>query len=412
MIILNFRSYFPPERINSSYLTEDLTSHLINNGYLISVYTPSPSRGMSKEQIKKYKKIKREVLCAGKLTVHRFAMFSERNNVLNKTFRYILCDIKKYLYGINEKKTDLIFAGSTPPTQGAMCAMVKKRLCKKQRKHIPFVYNLQDIFPDSLVNAGMTKTGSLLYRIGRKIENYTYNNADKIIVISEAFKRNIMAKGVPEEKIEVIPNWIDSESVKPINRKDNKLFDEFNVCREKFIVLYAGNFGASQGTDVIINAADILKDETDIQFVIFGGGSEFERAKKEIAEKKLSNVILNPLLPAERISEVYSMGDVALITCKRGVGKSGMPSKTWSIMACNTPIIASFDTDSELADILKKSNAGICIEPENSNALAAAILAVKNDGCMPSGGRNYVLNNADKSVCLNKYVQTIEKFKF
>ena len=173
-------------------------------------------------------------------------------------------------------------------------------------------------------------------------------------------------------------------------------------------MLYAGNFGASQGTDVILNAAELLKSQTDIQFVLFGGGSEFEKAKETVAEKSLKNVIINPLLPAERISEVYSVGNVALITCKAGVGSAGMPSKTWNIMACGTPIIASFDTDSELAEILKSSNAGICVEPENYKALADTIIEYKNNYLKFSSGRDYVLRNADKRICLKKYVCVIK----
>ena len=126
-----------------------------------------------------------------------------------------------------------------------------------------------------------------------------------------------------------------------------------------------------------INAADILKDEADIQFVLFGNGSEFEATKRAVSDRRLTNVIINPLLPPERIPEVYSMGDVALITCKKGAGGAAIPSKTWSIMACNTPIIACFDTDSELADILNKSGAGICIEPENAEVLSEFIRKTK-----------------------------------
>lgn len=104
-----------------------------------------------------------------------------------------------------------------------MAVFIKK--CRK----IPFVYNLQDIFPDSLVGTGMTKKGSFLWRIGRIIENFTYRNADKIIVISEDFKRNIMAKGVPEEKIEVIYNWIDENEVVPIAKDVNPLYHELRA---------------------------------------------------------------------------------------------------------------------------------------------------------------------------------------
>ena len=307
------------------------------------------------------------------------------------------------------KGVDLVFSNSTPPTQGMLSALTAKRLSKKYKKKVPFVYNLQDIFPDSLVNAGMSSKGSFLWKIGRRIENYTYENADKIIVISEGFKRNIMAKGAPEEKIKVISNWIDLDSVHPMSREDNKLINEFGIDPYKFLVIYAGNFGAAQGADIVLKAAEKLKDESNIQFVIFGGGPYFEEAKK--TAEKLDNVFIHELMPADRISEVYSLGDVALITCKLGTGNAGMPSKTWSIMACNTPIIASFDTDSDLADVIRDSGAGKCVEPGDVDAL---VKAIETEHQMWSVGnsrfielRKYVLENASKEKCVKRYIRTI-----
>lgn len=408
MTITIFNAYYSPEVCAGIDLEEDIVKKFSHTFDQTIMYAPTPSRGIPKNLRQEYRYKKLESLYNGKLKIVRYNLIGEAKSPILRALRYFIQNIKQYHIGIKEINTDIIFAGSTPPTQGAVCSLIKRKLEKKSNENKPFVYNLQDIFPDSLVNAGMTKKGSFLYKIGRKIEDYTYKNADKIIVISESFKKNIMQKGVPAEKIAVIPNWVDTEKIKPVSRENNTLFEEFGIDRDKFIVLYAGNFGASQGTDVILNAAELLKAQTDIQFVLFGGGSEFEKAKNTVAEKNLTNVIINPLLPAERISEVYSIGDVALITCKAGVGGAGMPSKTWNIMACGTPIIASFDTDSELAEILKSSNAGICIEPENYKALSDAITKAKNNSFKFSNGRDYVLNNADKHICLKKYATTIQ----
>ena len=300
-----------------------------------------------------------------------------------------------------------MYGSSTPSTQGVLCAKVAKKLSKKYGRKVPFVYNLQDVFPDSLVTTGLAKKGGLLWKIGRKIENYTYKNADKIIVISESMKKNILDKGVPEEKIVVISNWIDTEMTKPVPKEENRLFEEFGISKDKFTVVYAGNFGKAQGADVVLEAADKLKENENIQFVIFGGGAEFDKAKEKAT--RLNNVNINSLLPQERVPEVYSLGDIAIITCKKGVGTSGMPSKTWSIMACNTPIIAAFDTDSELAEVIEKANAGVTVEPENADALTAAILEMARGRAEGfTGGREYTVKNASKDVCTAKYVETLK----
>ena len=214
-------------------------------------------------------------------------------------------------------------------------------------------------------------------------------------------------KGVPAEKIVVVSNWIDTDVVRPIPRSENKLFDEFGIPKDKFTAVYAGNFGVSQGASVLLGAAEKLACRDDIHFAVFGGGAEFDDFRKAVAEKGLKNITVNGLLPVERVSEVYSLGDVAIITCKKGVGGNSMPSKTWSIMACGTPIIAAFDTDSELAEIISVANAGICVEPENSVALADAVEVMASGEGRFDGGRDFVCENASKEKCVKKYVSTL-----
>lgn len=406
--ILRLCSYFFPENLAASHLMNDLFEAFQKAEIETEVYCPTPTRGIDNETRKKYKHIKYEEMYDGTVKVHRFSMFREGKNPFLRAIRYILCNIIQYFKGCRAQNIDLILGTSTPPTQGMLCALVKKKL------KVPFIYNLQDIFPDSLVNAGFTKKGSLLWKIGRKIEDFTYRNADKIIVISDGLKKNIMEKGVPEEKIEVIPNWVDTNDVHPIPRQMNPLISELNIDPTKFIVLYAGNFGRAQGADIVIKAAEQLIGNDQIQFVIFGGGSEFQDAIDYVKEKKLTNIIIRPLLPPERVSEVYSLGDIAIITCKKGFGSSCVPSKTWSIMACETPILASFDLNSELAEILHDSGAGYCIEPENVNELSEAIMysyQIWTQGMFKENIiREYVLKNASKDICIKKYMDTLLNF--
>ncbi|MBQ8583923.1 MAG: glycosyltransferase family 4 protein [Clostridia bacterium] len=404
MRMLRLCAYFAPEKTASSHFYDDAYKAYAEARIDCVCITPEPCRGISDEVRREYKNKRTETLYDGYITVKRFPMIKEGRNPVQRAFRYLLCSIKTYRQAIKEKDIDVIFVGSTPPTMGAVAAKVAKRLSKKYGRKVPVIYNLQDIFPDSLVTAGLAKKDGLLWKIGRKLENYTYRNAEKIIVISEGFKRNIVEKGVEESKIEVISNWINTEETVPVSRQNNTIFDEFSLEREKFWVVYAGNFGEVQGADVVLDAAELLSDNADIRFAIFGGGSKFADARERA--KDMKNVFIHDLLPLDRVSEVYSMGDVSLITCKKGAGKSAMPSKTWSIMACNTPIIASFDTDSDLADVINDAGAGACVEPSDPKALAYAIIAEKNKNKPYSGDlRNYVKNVASKDVCLSKYIK-------
>ena len=406
MKVLFLNAYFTPEITAFTHLEDDLIAELISGGHSIEIICPTPTRSVDKVVTKEYAHKKKESLFGGAVEVRRFVCPREGKNPIVRAFRYFWCNFMEYCIASKFENIDVVFSVSTPPTQGLLAAKVAKRLSKKYKRKVPFVFSLQDVFPDSLVTTGLTKKGSILWNVGAKIEKITYKGADKIIVISNSMAANIKNKGVFEDKISVVSNWVDITGVYPIEKDKNTLYNEFNIPKEKFTVVYAGNFGKAQGANVVLQSANLLKEEKDIQFVIFGGGSEFEKAKEQA--KTMDNVIINPLLPANRVSEVYSLGDVSLVTCKKGVGNSGMPSKTWSIMACNTPIIASFDTDSELADIIKKAQAGFSVEPEDAKALADAILEAKNKK-LTSQGREYVLKYASKDVCAKEYVNQMER---
>ena len=406
---LFINAYFQPEVIAFTHLERDLIEGLLEAGHSLSVLCPTPTRGIDDATAVRYRRIKQELLYNGKVNVRRFSAPREGKNPIIRAFRYFWCNLMEYQLGKKYMDVDVVFCVSTPPTQGLLCAMVARTLSRKCGRKIPFIYSLQDIFPDSLVTTGLTRKDSLLWKIGRKIENFTSRHADRILVISESMKRNILEKGVPEEKIEVISNWIDVDATQPVSRDENCLFEEFGLSRDKFTVVYAGNFGAAQGAEVVLSAAELLKDRADIQFAVFGGGAGFEAAKTSVAEKRLTNVVVSGLLPQERVPEVYSLGDVALITCKKGVGGSGMPSKTWSIMACGTPIIAAFDTDSELAEIITRAKAGVCVEPEDAAALAEAVLDMKERSACYTNGREFVTQHADKKACVAKYIDVLRE---
>lgn len=395
MKMLRLSPYYAPERISSTHLTDDLEMAYANAGFLTEIYVPTPTRGISKEEWETYRKIKYEEKYDGSLHVHRFSMFREGHNPIGRAIRYMLVNLIQYHKGIRAKDITLITGGSTPPTQGVLCSLVAKKLSKKYKRPVPFVFNLQDMFPESLASTGLAKKGSLLYRIGEKISDFTYRNATEIMVISHNMKNALIAKGVPAEKITVIYNWIDTESTIPVKREDNPLFDELGLDRNQFYITYAGNLGNSQNVDILIDCANALKDKEDIHFVVFGGGSEKDKFEKKITESGLSNIRLLPLQPMERVSQVYSLGNASFVTCKKGVGVGAFPSKAVTIMATGTPIIASFDLDSDLCKILEENKAGLCAEAEDVLGAIEAILTLYNNRAL----QQMYGNNARRLAC-------------
>jgi glycosyltransferase involved in cell wall biosynthesis len=322
MKILLLTSYFYPEKSASVYLNKNRNESFIKSNFNIEIYTPYPTRGVSEHVRKEYINKKSEVLYGGQMLIHRFALFREGRSSILRAIRYFLCCCIQFFKGCMAKDVNMMFISSTPPIQGAMAALIKKV------RGFPIVYNLQDIFPDSLVSTGLTKKGSFLWKIGRIIEDFTYRNADKIVVISEDFKKNIMAKGVPEDKITVIYNWVEEDKVFPVSRDENKLFNELGLEKFLFYVVYAGNLGYAQNIRVLIDAASLLSDYKDVQFVIFGQKNKINEYNEIINRLNLNNVKLFHLQDYSRVSSVYSLGDIDIVSCKAGFGGVGVPSKT------------------------------------------------------------------------------------
>jgi|WetSurMetagenome_2_1015567.scaffolds.fasta_scaffold35279_3 glycosyltransferase involved in cell wall biosynthesis len=406
MKILFLPAYFYPESEPGSHLADNRNEAFARAGFEMVVIAPDPVRGISEEQRKEYRKKRKERLHGGALLVYRFPMFSEGKNLLIRALRYTLCSTVQFFKGWNAKNIDALFISSTPPIQGAMAALLKIV------KRVPLVYCLQDIFPDSMVSAGLTKNGSLIWKAGRTMERFTYRHANKIIVISQDFKQNIMAKGVPEDKIEVIYNWVDEQAVTPINRADNKLFDKYGLHPSHFYIAYCGNIGHTQNLEMLLEVAKDMTAFETIRFVLIGDGACKNKIQSLIAEQNIKNVTLLPFQPYKDISHVFSLGDAGLIISKPGVGMNSVPSKTWSIMSAQRAVIASFD-ENELKHIITGNRCGLFAKAGNKEALIGAVLTLFHNReecrCLGVNARNYILKNLNRDESTQRYVRIMQQ---
>ena len=396
-------SYYLPETAASLYLTDNIVHACAENGVEVDLYTPTPTRNVPEGA----KWERHEVKVNGKLHINRFHLYGEGKNPLLRAIRYFLgeCVLLHYCLW---KKYDVAFIDSTPPIQG-----LKMPLIKWLRRK-PTIYNAQDIFPDSLVGTGLTKENSLIWKIGRIVEKITYKYSDKIIVISQDFKKNLLAKGVPEDKIVVVYNWVDEEAVKHVHRENNLLFDRYGLNPSKFYITYSGNIGLTQNMDMLLEVAKELESEPEIQFVLIGEGAYKNRVKEIIAERNISNVTLLPFQPYEEISHVFSLGDVGLVISKPGVGENSVPSKTWSILSASRPVLANFD-ENELKTIVDENQCGIFTKAGDKESFKQAILRLyeNRELCVEMGrnGREFILKNLTRAVGTQKYVDVIKFFE-
>ena len=244
------------------------------------------------------------------------------------------------------------------------------------------------------------------------VENFTYKHADKIIVISEDFKKNIMAKGVPENKIEVVYNWVDQNAVVHVERSENKLIGKYNIDPTKFYIEYSGNIGLTQNMDMLL---DVMKDlktsHPEIGLILVGEGAYKQQVEEIVKRDSLTNVIMLPFQPYEDISHVFSLGDVGIIISKPGVGSNSVPSKTWSNMSASRPVLANFD-ENEIKSILSDNNCGIFTKAGEKDAFKAAIIKLyeNRDLCKEYGrnGREFIMKNLTREVGTQKYVDVIK----
>ena len=395
-----------PEKAASIYLVENRLEAFADEGFDVVIYASRPTRGLSDEEYAEYKHKKIEMMYDGKLCVHRFTMFREGKNPILRALRYSLNWIIQLGYGLVEKNVDCLYLESTPPIQGLLGAFINIF------KGTPFVYCLQDIFPDSLAGTGLAKKGSILWKIGRVVENFTYKHADKIIVISEDFKKNIMAKGVPEDKIEVIYNWVDQNAVVHVDRSENKLIGKYNIDPTKFYIEYSGNIGLTQNMDMLLDVMKELKtSHPEIGLILVGEGAYKKQVEEIVKRDNLTNVAMLPFQDYADISHVFSLGDVGIIISKPGVGSNSVPSKTWSIMSASRPVLANFD-ENEVKTILSDNKCGIFTKAGDKTAFKEAIIKLyeNRELCKEYGrnGREFIMKNLTREVGTKKYVDVIK----
>ena len=396
-------AYYYPETCAGLYLVENVMAQAAGQGIESLMTVPTPTRNVPSNA--KWERV--ELQHNGKTTIRRFHLYGEGKNPILRALRYLLCEIIQ-TGNCLFRCYDVAFIDSTPPIQGLKMPLIK------WFRNKPIVYNAQDIFPDSLVGTGLTKENSIIWKIGRIVENITYKYSDKIIVISQDFKKNLLAKGVPEDKIVVVYNWVDEEAVKHVDREKNILFDRYGLDRSKFYITYSGNIGLTQNMDMLLEVAKELEAEPEIQFVLIGEGAYKNRVKEIIAERDISNVTLLPFQPYEEISHVFSLGDVGLVISKPGVGENSVPSKTWSILSASRPVLANFD-ENELQTIVNENQCGIFTKAGDKEAFKQAILELYRDKkrCERLGrnGREFILKNLTRAVGTQKYVDVIKSFE-
>lgn len=296
-------------------------------------------------------------------------------------------------------KQDLIFAPSSPPLTNGICAYIIALF-----KKIPMIYNIQDIYPDMAIKLGILKN-NVVIKIMRLVENFVYRKANKVIVISKEMKRNLISKKIKNYKIEIIPNFVDTSFIKPMEKK-NEFSLRFGL-HNKFVVMYAGNIGLPHGLEFVVESAERLAKNLDIIFAFVARGEYKDKIKSLCKSKNLENVIFIPQQPEHKVPQIWASADVSLITYRKYLAECSLPSKLFAIMASSRPVITMVDEGCDIWRIVENAECGICIPPENPELLEQAILNLYKDNKkrirMSNNGRKHLMNNFSHELISQKF---------
>ncbi len=369
MRVMIFGGCYEPDLGPSAPLFTMLCENLVRLGHQVTMITMVPgypSGRVSPEFRGKwlFKSIENGV------NVIRVAMPSvDRSKLPLRSLQFICYQIGATWAGLG-KQYDVVMASTSSLTAWLPFAY----LVVLRRK--PAIYSVYDVYPSIGITLGIFRHKPLIALIS-SMERFCLNNATVIRIISESFRPELRKMGVPDEKMILVYDWVDTDLVHPLPH-DNAFAREHDLMG-KFVVLYAGNLGLSQGLEHVLTAARMLEEHKDICFVFVGDGGNRERLVATAEQGKLKNVKFIPFQPRQLLPEVLASANVSLVSLQRGIGYSSLPSKTFSILSSGRPMIACIDEESETWNLIKRAEAGLCVPPENPSALVDAILTLKDD---------------------------------
>lgn len=267
------------------------------------------------------------------------------------------------------------------------------------------VVNIQDIYPDIAVDTGFLKNrGAIAFF--RRMERWIYARAERIVVISEGFRDNLRAKGVPESKLAVISNWADPDFITPGDR-DNRFRRELGL-NGNFVVLYSGSLGQNSDLTSLLDAAALVR-ETSFTFLIVGDGLHKESLVRRAEELGLRNVQFLPFQPLDRYAEVLAAADATVVTLNTASTFSSVPSKVYKQMAARRPVVAVAHPSSDLARLVRDSGAGYAVPPGDPARLADVLRHLsahpEQRERMGRAAREYLTQVCSRSRCVDQIEQ-------
>ena len=358
--------HFAPDVAPTGEVITAITQRLAARGHRLHVVTALPwYRHHATEPGWDGQLVRHEDTPWGRITrVHPFP--TDKSNLGARALAFAGFTVLAAIEGaLTSERPDVVLAMSPPLTLGAAGWMVARS------RRAPFVFNIQDVFPDVAVELGLLTNPSAI-AVARRLEATTYRRADAVTVLSDELAANVRAK-VPDaaDRVHVIPNFVDTAAITPEPSPGGRPYRDEYGLGDRTVVMYAGNVGLSQSLDLVLAAARRFSDRPDVVFVINGGGA----ARLGLMEQArgLDNLVFVDMQPRSRLPEVLAAGDLHVVPLRTGLAAASVPSKLYSILAAARPIVASVDPGTEVQRTVEEAGAGLAVPPDDPEAFIGAL---------------------------------------
>lgn len=402
MKILFLSHYFPPEVNAPASRTFEHCRAWAAQGHEVTVVTCAPNHPRGEVYAGYRNRLWQREERDGIRVVRLWTFISANEGFLKRTLNYLSFMVSTVLAAPFLPKADVVLTTS-PQFFNGLAGWFVSRM-----KRAPWVLEIRDLWPESILAVGAI-TNRTVIRVLEWLELFAYRKADRIVAVTDAFQRYMVRKGVAAEKIAVVKNGVDLVRYQPA-QPDPAIRAELGI-EGKFVASYVGTHGMAHHLETILEAAEVLRDRSDVVFLLVGDGAERARlvAMKDAAG--LANVVMLPQQSKERMPSLWAASDVSLVLLKKSeLFKTVIPSKIFESMAMERPIVLG--VEGEAAEIVRAAGAGVCVEPENAEMLAAAVADLAADPGrrerMGRQAREFVQANFDRRVLAQRYLALLE----
>lgn len=389
MHILFLTDNFPPEVNAPASRTFEHCKEWVKAGHQVTVITCAPNFPGGK-LLNGYKNnLWQSEEMEGIRVIRVWSYITSNSGFLKRILDYMSYMLMSFLASFFVRKVDIVIG--TSPQFFTCCSAWAVSLFKWK----PFVFELRDLWPESIKTVGAMKQG-LMIRVLEYIEVFLYRRASLIVSVTNSFKENLIARGINDEKIKVVTNGVDISRFSPMPKDIS--FVQKHEFQNKFVAGYIGTHGMAHALGTLVEVAKELEGEgrDDIVILLLGDGAEKQKIKELKNDLNANQVILIDSVPKEEVAKYWSLLDVSIVHLKKDpLFKTVIPSKIFEAFGMGIPIIMG--VQGEAAEIVKDANAGVCVEPENVGEIKNAILELCNNaglydvlkGNGPIAAKNY-----------------------